>query len=387
MSGAEKYELITTLWYSVIENKEPNSQAVNYETFPKTEAFDTIRSLYTNPQNNLGFVPLGNDFTISYTGVRTPVDNPNSAITLPSFKETFFINVPTGSIEATAVYYDTGSSTQTTLDENIFTVAAGRGLFQDAEIAIIKYDNTGELFGYAGARRIEIYKIKSDNNDNIIYIPGKGFEVLPNIFVEEGTILYPENTIEGKMQKIAFSWAYSYVGAFKNFEKSIETVKSITYEESQLYYPSPFGYVTSQKAIIEDITVFAKRDASASVWFPMNGWCFDKNIKQGVVGSNNKKKVYYHFTVEVQFRQTLNNNINVCQNDNWSFFTDYNVEKFYQIKEWLDGRVRRLQAEIVNNTPTLTLDYNNINVIPWPPIFPGKEDCINPVTVKSGCFP
>ena len=160
MSDAEKYELITTLWYSVIENKEPNAQTVNYETFPKTEAYDNIRSLYTNPQDNLGFGPLGNYFTISYTGVRTPVDNPNSAITLPSFKETFFINVPNGSIEATSVYYDTGSSTQTTVDENIFTVAAGRGLFQDAEIAIIKYDNTGELFGYAGARRIEIYKIK-----------------------------------------------------------------------------------------------------------------------------------------------------------------------------------------------------------------------------------
>jgi hypothetical protein len=385
MSISEKYELITTLWYSIRENKLPNSQVVGFETEPFADAGANIRSLYTNPENQLGYGPLGNEFTISYTGVKTPLDNPNSNITLSSFKETFFINVPSGSIKGSSVYYDSVDGTGTTVDENIFTVSGGKGLFHDAVIAIIKYDNTGKLFGYAGARRIEVYKLKSNNNNNKIYIPGKGYEVLPNVFVEDGTILYPESTIEGKMQKIAFSWAYSYVGAFENFEKAIKTLNSITYDDSQLYYPSPFGYVTSRKAIIEDITGFAKQDAKASVWFPANGWCFDKILKQGVVGSDNKKKDFYNFTVEVQFRQTLTNDINICTNDNWSFFIDSNVEKFYQIKEWLDGRVRRLQAENVNNTPTLILDYNNINVIPWPPIFPGKEDCINPVIVKSGC--
>ena len=39
----------------------------------------------------------------------------------------------------------------------------------------------------------------------------------------------------------------------------------------------------------------------------------------------------------------------------------------------------------VNGSTTLTFDYDNINTIPWPPITPGKENCINPVTTKSGC--
>ena len=160
MPHPEEYELIATLWYSIRENKEPNSQAVNYITEPFGDAFANIRSLYTNPENPLGFGPLGNDFTISYQGVRTPVDNVNSAITLPSFKETFIINVPAGSIEGSAVYYDNGSGNETTINDAIFTVTGGRGLFNDAAIAIIKYDNTGEIFGYTGSRRIEVYKLK-----------------------------------------------------------------------------------------------------------------------------------------------------------------------------------------------------------------------------------
>tara|TARA_B110000037_G_scaffold206562_1_gene252627 strand:+ start:145 stop:399 length:255 start_codon:yes stop_codon:yes gene_type:complete len=83
----------------------PNSQFIDYETDPKLSNADaSIISLYTNPENQLGFGPLGNDFTISYTGVRTNVDNSNSAITSPSFKETFIVNVPSGSLEASAVY-------------------------------------------------------------------------------------------------------------------------------------------------------------------------------------------------------------------------------------------------------------------------------------------
>ena len=159
MSESE-YELIATLWYSSIENDKSNVQVVSYETNPLTDAYAVILSLYTNPENPLGFGPLGNDFTISYQGVRIPVNNPNSAVTLPSFKETFIVNVPSGSLEASAVYFDRGNGTTTTVDENIFTVSGGRGLFSDAKIAIIKYDNSGETFGYPLSRRIEVFKLK-----------------------------------------------------------------------------------------------------------------------------------------------------------------------------------------------------------------------------------
>ena len=161
----EDYELMATLWYATKEDGKPNFQNVSYETVPvNSEANDTILSLYSDPSSLIGFGPLGNDWTISYTGVRTPVDNPNSAITFPSYKETFNINVPNGSIEASAVYYDKGSGFETTVNENIFTVTGGRGVFQDAAIAIITYDNSGEIFGKPSSRRIEIFRLKQSTS-------------------------------------------------------------------------------------------------------------------------------------------------------------------------------------------------------------------------------
>ena len=160
MPGNEEYELIATLWYATKDNGKSTLQNVSYETKPFADASASIISLYTNPENPLGFGPLGNDFTISYNGVRTPVDNPNSAITFPSYKETFIVNVPSGSLEASSVYYDRGSGFETSVDENIFTVSGGRGLFMCSAIAIIKYDNEGTIFGEKSSRRIEVFKLK-----------------------------------------------------------------------------------------------------------------------------------------------------------------------------------------------------------------------------------
>jgi hypothetical protein len=220
---------------------------------------------------------------------------------------------------------------------------------------------------------------------DILYIEGKGFEVLPNVFVEDGTILYPKCSRQGRMQQLAFNWAFIYAGSIKNYDQSVELLKKCSYENSALFYPSSFGYVTTQAGIALDVKGFSTGYKECTVWFPKNAWSFDTVEKCGIVGGNAKEAEYFHFTVEVQFRQTSNSSVKACTNDCWSFYTNKHIDKFYQVKEWLDGRVRRLQAENVNNTPTLILDVNNINLIPWPPIYPGKEDCINPVTTKSGC--
>ena len=157
----EDYELLTTLWYATRENGKLNGQSVTYDTVPvNSDSNDDIRSLYSDPKGTLGFGPLGNDWTISYKGVRTPVNNENSAITFPSYKETFNINVPSGSFEGAAVYYDKGSGFDTTVNENVFIVTGGRGVFQDAAIALITYDNNGEIFGEPFSRRIEVYRLK-----------------------------------------------------------------------------------------------------------------------------------------------------------------------------------------------------------------------------------
>ena len=160
MPGNEEYELIATLWYATKDNGKSTFQLVEFETEPIADASATIFSLYTNPENPLGFGPLGNDFNISYDSIRTPVNNPNSAITLPSYKETLITNIPSGSFEASAVYYDRGTGLDTTVNKNTFTVSGGRGLFSDASIAIIDYDNSGEKFGYPSSRRIDVFKLK-----------------------------------------------------------------------------------------------------------------------------------------------------------------------------------------------------------------------------------
>ena len=157
----EDYELVATLWYAIRTDGKLTFQNVDYKTVPaNSEATDSILSLTSSPYNPLGFGPLGNDWTISYQGVRTPVNNENSAITFPSYKETFIINVPNGSVEASSVYYDKGSGFDTTVNENIFTVTGGRGVFQDSEIAIITYDNSGEIFGEPSSRRIDVFRLK-----------------------------------------------------------------------------------------------------------------------------------------------------------------------------------------------------------------------------------
>jgi hypothetical protein len=161
----EDYHLIATLWYTTREDGKPNAQKVDYNTNPvNSDAYSDIRSLYSSPSNPSGFGPLGNDFTISYQGVRTPDNNSNSAITKSSFNETFLINVPSGSFEASAVYYDTGSGTETTVKENIFTVTGGKGLFHDASIALITYDNSGEKFGQLFCRRVEVFSLKNSSS-------------------------------------------------------------------------------------------------------------------------------------------------------------------------------------------------------------------------------
>jgi hypothetical protein len=55
---------------------------------------------------------------------------------------------------------DRGRRLVTTVNKNTFTVSGGRGLFNDASIAIINYDNSGEKFGNPLSRRIKVFKLK-----------------------------------------------------------------------------------------------------------------------------------------------------------------------------------------------------------------------------------
>ena len=224
-----------------------------------------------------------------------------------------------------------------------------------------------------------------------LYIRGQAIEVYPNVYVERGTKLYHKNTLKGKMQDLAFKHASVYVnsiGSVDNLNASIELLRSITYEDSQLFYPAPFGYHTNQEQIANDIiNNFRDFYTSASVWFPANGWIFDKQIKYGVVGSAGKKRCYYHFGTEVQFRQMANSgaNPNAATNDFWSFFVDQEADRYYQLKEWLDITVARIQGRrTISGQEILIRDIDNINLLPYPPVAPGVDivnTIIDPITI------
>jgi hypothetical protein len=220
------------------------------------------------------------------------------------------------------------------------------------------------------------------NQPPVLYIPGIGFEVLPNVIVEENTILYNKCSFEGKLQQLAFKWAYLYPISITDLDAALETLKEISCPDSQLYFPSQFGFLTNQEQIIADVTTFNRTYTEASVWFPANGWTYDKRRKYGIVESNGRMAYHYRFTVEVQFRQTQIvgglTQLSVT-NDCWSFFVNEDLTKFFQIKEWLDGRVRRIQNQTSPPGQILTLDYNSINLTPFPKIVDGV--IINFITV------
>jgi len=217
-----------------------------------------------------------------------------------------------------------------------------------------------------------------------LYIPGNGYEIYPNVFIENGTKIYKHNCYKGRMQQLAFDWARVYVNSIADLAGSIKLLKQISYTDSQLYFPSQIGYLTSQEEIIQDVTDFSTIYSAGSVWFPQNGWVYDKKEKYGVIGSDGKKESFYHFCVEVQFRQT--SNVSVVTNDCWSFFVNKNLTKFYQIKEWLDGRVRRVQPQRTpNGNEILILDTNNINLLPFPPVATGTT--LLSITVVANAIP
>jgi hypothetical protein len=160
MYKPEDYKLIATLWFLIIENKECTGNYVSKITEPKTTSLNTISSLYSSPYDVLGFAPLGNNFNISFNGARISADKPNSAIKKASVNNSFTVNVPNGSFNASSLYYDNLTNFINVNEQEVFTVNSGHGIFEDAKIALIKYDNTGKIFGYPFSRRIEIYKLK-----------------------------------------------------------------------------------------------------------------------------------------------------------------------------------------------------------------------------------
>jgi|TARA_B110000483_G_scaffold238393_1_gene314934 hypothetical protein len=159
----KQYTLIATLWYSgKTKNSEgifeSNAQYINVTTTPATENYHDIRAMNTSPDT--GYESLGDSSTISYTGCRTILENKNSDITTPTFKEDFVISTPGSLLTGTSVYPDSGFGEITTTDKTIWAITGGTGIFQDANLARIDYDNKGFKFGIEYSRRVRVFKVE-----------------------------------------------------------------------------------------------------------------------------------------------------------------------------------------------------------------------------------
>ena len=167
----EDYELITTLWYTTRnEEDELNTNFVQLQGKNPENAVSVynVRSLCTGPNDQLGaWAPLGNDFSLFNSGSYIEVNNPeNSSITKPYRKLSNLISVPNGQISAEG-FYNVSYSMFELNSDIVLNVSSGNGIFEDAKIVYITVDNDGSIFGRKSGRRVEVFKLKPKQSEDI----------------------------------------------------------------------------------------------------------------------------------------------------------------------------------------------------------------------------
>jgi len=199
----EDYELITTMWYTTRNNEEEfNSNFVSLQGKNPENATSSqsVRSLTTGPNNQLGtWAPLGNDFSIYFSATFIEVNGLNSSITKPYRKWSNLISIPNGQVSAEGFKYDDKFDTDNYEVSQALTlnVSSGNGIFEDAKIIHITIDNDGSIFGQKYGRRVEVFKLKPKQTEdippNIIGIFNKPLFLYGNL---NGEIIPLENPLE-----------------------------------------------------------------------------------------------------------------------------------------------------------------------------------------------
>jgi hypothetical protein len=200
------------------------------------------------------------------------------------------------------------------------------------------------------------------DNCECVYYKGIGYEYYPGVFVENGTKIYDKSTIQGKMQRIVLQYAYAQVLSTTDVEKATEILKSIMYKNSEEYLPFKNNFFFDRDKMIKGLSKnFDIIQNKTTLWFPSNGWVFDTSKKYGIVGSSNKKKKHYRFTVESQYNKIWKNGDKTTCSDCYSFYYNEEITKFFQVKVWFSPEVEILQQKL-----KLILDYDNVNIVPFP---------------------
>jgi len=154
---AKKLVLLKTYYYrSGTQDGQFLANATNFVTNPLTESASAIFSMTDKNYN-----PIENGF-VEFNLIVIPPNNPISGITKQTFQESVMVKTKCGFVSANTFYFDTGSSTNTSLPLVDYPATASSGDLKNAVKVTIEFDNDGTIFsnGVKFARRIRVYGCK-----------------------------------------------------------------------------------------------------------------------------------------------------------------------------------------------------------------------------------
>ena len=171
--------------------------------------------------------------------------------------------------------------------------------------------------------------------------PGRG---LPAGVTYEGP-LELRFTERGRLQWLVLELASAWATCDLDLMASLVT--------NNVDYSFPTTRLQGKEAVLNDVRAFCATSTDTSVFFPVDSFYIDPRTNR--------------IAAELQFRSTARGARQVV-NDVWIGTVDRG--KFKIVKEYLDGRVRDLQALGV-----LEYDPNRAFLTPWPPRTPAWADC------------
>jgi hypothetical protein len=153
----KKLVLLKTYYYRLRnQDGKPLYNVTDYVTNPLTPSGCLIVRMTDKNLN-----PIKNAF-IEFTTIIIPANNSISGITDQTFQDTVMIKTKCGFVSANTFYFDSSSSTTTTIPIVDYHVTASSGDLKNAVQVTIEYDNDGTGVGNGAkfARRVSVYGYK-----------------------------------------------------------------------------------------------------------------------------------------------------------------------------------------------------------------------------------
>lgn len=173
--------------------------------------------------------------------------------------------------------------------------------------------------------------------------PGAAQEVRPGVTFA-GTV-EPEGSDRAMMQNLIFDLATAWAAC------DVDAMTGAVAENVRFSYPTTA--VEGRDAILSDLQLFCEQASDTSIYFPADAFYIDTETGR--------------IAAELQFRTFQRGNRQVV-NDVW--IASVEAGAITTIKEYLDGRVKDLQAQGV-----LQLDESPEFLTPWPPRTAEWEAC------------